>query len=107
MTVMFLMVDIALFFNQYVNPVALNHIGWKYYILHDCQIAVELVVVYFFYIETRHTLLEEIVRHFNGDDAVIGGAVVNTKSRELAAETGGLNTVNMSEERPEVETKEV
>lgn len=33
LTVMFLMVDIALFFNQYINPIALDHLGWKYYIL--------------------------------------------------------------------------
>lgn len=38
MTVMFLMVDIALFFNQYVNPVALKHIGWKYYIVYDSSV---------------------------------------------------------------------
>jgi hypothetical protein len=33
MTVLFLMVDAALFFNQYVNPIALADIGWKYYIV--------------------------------------------------------------------------
>ncbi len=33
MTVVFLMVDIALFFNQYINPIALDHIEWRYYIL--------------------------------------------------------------------------
>lgn len=34
MTVVFLFVDIALFFNQYVNPIALDNIGWKYYIVY-------------------------------------------------------------------------
>jgi hypothetical protein len=34
MTVVFLFVDIALMFNQYVNPVALTNIGWKYYIVY-------------------------------------------------------------------------
>ena len=29
LTVMFLMVDLALFFNQYVNPIALEKIAWK------------------------------------------------------------------------------
>ena len=29
LTVMFLMVDIALFFNQYVNPIALKKLDWK------------------------------------------------------------------------------
>ena len=44
MTVMFLMVDIALFFNQYVNPIALDHIGWKYYIVYVVWLAIELAV---------------------------------------------------------------
>lgn len=33
LTVMFLMVDVALFFNQWINPIALKNIHWKYYIL--------------------------------------------------------------------------
>jgi hypothetical protein len=33
MTVLFLMVDLALFFNQYVNPIAIDDIHWKYYIV--------------------------------------------------------------------------
>ena len=49
--------------NQYVNPIALGHIKWKYYIVYDVWLVVELVVVYFFYIETRYTPLEEIAKH--------------------------------------------
>jgi hypothetical protein len=30
---MFLFVNLALFFNNYVNPVALEDISWKYYIV--------------------------------------------------------------------------
>jgi len=41
----------AVFFNQYVNPVALGALGWKYYIVYDCWIAFELFIVYMFYIE--------------------------------------------------------
>jgi len=125
MTAMFLMVDIALFFNQYVNPIALKHIAWKYYIVYDIWIAIELVVVYFFYIETRYTPLEEIAKHFDGEvcfypcptdvktktnisqDAIIGGGAATHKSKELAAEIGGLDTVDLGEKRPEVETKEM
>jgi sugar porter (SP) family MFS transporter len=58
MTVMFLSVDLALWFNQYVNPIALDNIGWKYYIVYTVWLVVEVVVVYFFYIETRNTPLE-------------------------------------------------
>jgi len=106
MTLMFLMVDIALFFNQYVNPIALKHIGWKYYIVYDVWIVIELIVVYFFYIETRYTPLEEIAKHFDGEDAVVGGGAATQKSKELAAEMGGLDTVDLGEKRPDVETKE-
>lgn len=34
MCYMFAFVDIALFFNTYVNPIALEKIGWKYYIVY-------------------------------------------------------------------------
>lgn len=37
----------------------------------------------------------------------MGGAIANSKSRQLAAEMGGLDTVNMDEKRPEIETREV
>ncbi len=63
---MFLMVDIALFFNQYINPIALDHLGWKYYIFYCVWLGFELAIVYFFYVETRNTPLEEIAKHFDG-----------------------------------------
>lgn len=69
MAVMFLFVNLALFFNNYVNPVALGDISWKYYIVYDIWLAVEFVVVYFFFVETRYTPLEEIARYFDGADA--------------------------------------
>lgn len=56
--------------NQYVNPIAMKNIDWKYYIVYDVWLAVELVVVYIFYIETRYTPLEEIARHFDGDVSI-------------------------------------
>jgi len=85
-TVLWLAVDLSLFFNQYVNPIALNHIKWKYYIFYIVWLAFELFIVWKFYIETRNTPLEEIVKHFDGDSALIGGDAANEKSRQLAAE---------------------
>ena len=58
LTVMFLSVDLALWFNQYINPIAMENIGWKYYIVYCVWLGVELAVVYFFYIETKNTPLE-------------------------------------------------
>jgi MFS family permease len=73
------------FFNQYVNPIALDNIGWKYYIFYCVWLGFELVVVWFFYIETRNTPLEEIAKHFDGDTAMVGGAGGTEKARELVA----------------------
>ncbi|OJK04040.1 hypothetical protein ASPACDRAFT_22513 [Aspergillus aculeatus ATCC 16872] len=70
MTVMWFCIDAALFFNQYINPIAMDNLGWKYYIFYCVWLGVELTVVWFFYIETRNTPLEEIAKHFDGDQAV-------------------------------------
>jgi hypothetical protein len=88
---MFLAIDLALFFNSYVNPVALLAIGWKYYIVYVCWLAFEFGVVWRFYIETRNTPLEEIVRHFDGEGAILGGDLANEKSRQLERELGMHN----------------
>lgn len=85
-TVLWLAVDLSLFFNQYVNPIALNHLEWKYYIFYCVWILFELFVVWKFYIETRNTPLEEIVKHFDGDSAILGGDIATENSRQLAAE---------------------
>jgi cellulose synthase/poly-beta-1,6-N-acetylglucosamine synthase-like glycosyltransferase len=42
LTLMFFMVNLALWFNQYINPIALENIGWKYYIVYCVWLAVSL-----------------------------------------------------------------
>ena len=88
-------VQVALVINNYVNPIPLdgawNGTEWKLYCVYTAWIAVELVIVYFFYVETRYVLhspnftcncqanidsrgptLEEIARIFDGDNAEVG-----------------------------------
>ncbi|CZT05724.1 related to hexose transporter protein [Rhynchosporium graminicola] len=93
LTIMFLAVDLSLFFNSYVNPVALGKLKWKYYIVYDIWLAFELAIVYFFYIETQNTALEEIVKYFDGEDALLGGTVATDKARALLVENGLDNKV--------------
>jgi sugar porter (SP) family MFS transporter len=62
-------ISLSLIFNQYVNPVALDSIGWKYYIVYCCWLAFELVFVYFFVIETKNRTLEETAVIFDGPEA--------------------------------------
>ena len=58
----------ALFFNQYVNPIAMNALHWKYYIFYCVFLGFEVVVVYFFYVETKYLPLEEVTKIFDGED---------------------------------------
>jgi hypothetical protein len=83
---MFLAIDLSLFFNQYINPIALARLTWKYYIFYDVWLLFELFVVWRFYLETRNTPLEEIVKHFDGEGAILGGTAATEKSRQLAEE---------------------
>ncbi|EJT99118.1 hexose transporter [Dacryopinax primogenitus] len=64
------MVSLALIFNQYVNPVALDAIGWKYYIVYDCFLLFQLVYIWFFLVETKNRTLEETAAIFDGDSDV-------------------------------------
>jgi hypothetical protein len=89
LTLMFFCVDASLFFNSYVNPIALDKINWKYYIVYDVWLAFELLIVYLFWVETRNTPLEEIVKFFDGDEALLGGHLATEKAKELLVEEGG------------------
>ncbi|KAK0203370.1 hexose transporter [Desarmillaria ectypa] len=62
-------ISLALIFNQYVNPIALSNIGWKYYIVYVCWIAFECVFIYLYVVETKGLTLEETAVIFDGDDA--------------------------------------
>ncbi|KAF4549559.1 Sugar (and other) transporter-like protein 64 [Elsinoe fawcettii] len=55
-----LVIYAAQIFGNYVNPVALETIGWKWYIYYCVWIACIVVIVYFFFIETKGPTLEEI-----------------------------------------------
>lgn len=74
---------LALLFNQFVNPIALDSIAWKYYILYICLLVIILVTIYLTYPETRGYSLEEIAVIFDGDDAIVSGAVGSQKVREV------------------------
>lgn len=55
-------ISCAIIFNQYINPIALGKLQWKYYIFYDCWLAFELVYCYLFVIETKNRTLEETSR---------------------------------------------
>ncbi|KIP12096.1 hypothetical protein PHLGIDRAFT_98430 [Phlebiopsis gigantea 11061_1 CR5-6] len=83
-------VSLSLIFNQYVNPSALGHLGWKYYIVYCCWLAFELVFLYFFIVETKGLSLEETAALFDGEDVtrVLGQATHEIRHDDLPDEKG-------------------
>lgn len=53
-------------FNAFINPWALDAIGWKYYLVYCGLLVLELVFVTVFIIETRGRTLEETAALFDG-----------------------------------------
>lgn len=62
--------NLALFFGQYVNPIGIDNAGWHFYFLYEAALVVQVITVFFFFIETKGATLEEISRTFDGQDAV-------------------------------------
>lgn len=67
-------------YNGFVNPIAMDAIEWKYYIVYCCILVVELIVVLLFYVETSGCTLEEVALIFNISpdlNGVINSGVIN------------------------------
>ncbi|TEA11349.1 Lactose permease [Colletotrichum sidae] len=68
-----LMTSLAcIFFNTFVNPVALESIQWKYYFVFLAVLVIMIVSVWFGYPETRGRTLENVAFLFDGDGAEVG-----------------------------------
>ncbi|KAF2491808.1 general substrate transporter [Lophium mytilinum] len=74
LTVELLSVYGSLIILAFVNPIALNNIGWKYYIVFDVFLGVICAVTFFLFPETKGHSLEEIAEVFDGPNAMSGVA---------------------------------
>ncbi|KAE9989014.1 hypothetical protein EG328_003331 [Venturia inaequalis] len=63
--------EIALAVNQYVNPVALDSIGYFYYIFYLGMLVIWILVIHFFFPETKGFSLEELSMIFE-DEKMVG-----------------------------------
>jgi len=98
--------SLSLIFNQYVNPIALDSLGWKYYLVYVVWLLFETAFCYFFIIETKNLSLEETAAIFDGDDTV---ALVTNKAAEIAGlttltTTTTTHTVTEEEKKSSIET---
>ena len=119
-------ISLALIFNQYVNPIALSHLGWRYYvslyfslslysadhlidmqIVYACWLLFELGFLYLYVIETKGRTLEETAALFDGVDAtelVTGssGPDMAHHDSEKSIEKGSTSEVEHVESLPMV-----
>jgi hypothetical protein len=51
------------------GPVALNDIGWKFYLVLICPSVVYIILMYFFFPETKGRTLEELGTIFGDDES--------------------------------------
>ncbi|KFZ01877.1 hypothetical protein V500_00581 [Pseudogymnoascus sp. VKM F-4518 (FW-2643)] len=56
-------------FNSFVNPIGLDALKWKYYLVYVVWLVCETTVVYFLYPETKGPTLEDIAKVFDGEPA--------------------------------------
>lgn len=82
-------ISLALIFNQYVNPIALANIDWKYYIVYCVWLVFEGVFLYFYVVETKNRTLEETAAIFDGEaDRIVTTAAAHAG---VAHDLGGVD----------------
>lgn len=86
---------------RYVNPIALNALGWKYYLVYVCWLAFEAVFVFIFVIETKNRTLEETAALFDGAEQaeqIAQHAAEVAKASEDDEKAGSIEVVNAKSE---------
>ncbi|KAH8661063.1 hypothetical protein BGZ61DRAFT_564569 [Ilyonectria robusta] len=74
---------LSLTFNIFVNPIALEAIGWRYYIVFVAILIAMNIIVYFFYPETKGHTLEQVALLFDGEQAQQAAAALDKAEKDL------------------------
>ncbi len=65
--------------NQYVNPIGLEKLAWKFYFVYIVILVIEVFCIWFLFVETKGPTLEEIAVLFDGDDANVSSGTLTDK----------------------------
>lgn len=68
-------------FSGYTNPVGLEAIGWRYYIVWVCVLASNFTFIFFFYPETKNLSLEEVTMTGVLDGGIFGSRPWSSRKR--------------------------
>jgi len=71
--------QLAVFFNIFVNPIALEAIAWKYYLVYVVILVLITLTIYFLYPRTNGHSLEEMVAVFDGKAADTSFSSISTR----------------------------
>ena len=84
--------QLAVFFNIFVNPIALEAIQWKYYIVYVVILIGITTVVWFCYPETNGYSLEQMARVFDGDraDVIAEGEAQEILEKRMSVSGGSV-----------------
>ncbi|KAH0435767.1 lactose permease [Colletotrichum camelliae] len=63
---------IGLIIGQFLNPIGMASLGWMYYIVFCCILAILLVLIWFLFPETKGRTLEQIAEVFDGKNHSLG-----------------------------------
>jgi MFS family permease len=71
-------------FNQHVNPIGIERLGWKFCYVYIAILVIECLTIYFYFVETKGPTLEEIAQLFDGEDAQIAAAIPTSRHASMA-----------------------
>jgi hypothetical protein len=89
LTVVWVTNILAIFFNTFINPIALSAIGWKYYFVFIAVLVAYGVVAFFFYPETRGYSLEQMAVIFDKDEAEVPSPEQMRRKSSISSGMGG------------------
>jgi hypothetical protein len=81
-------------YNSFANPVAMEAIGWRYYIVWVVVIFFNLTMIFFFFPETKNRGLEEVAEVFDGPNAAAGANAM----KQLGLDVNAQNAVEIGRE---------
>ncbi|EEY15272.1 sugar transporter [Verticillium alfalfae VaMs.102] len=74
----------SIFLNTFVNAIALDAIGWKYYFVFIVVLSLMIITVFFGYPETRGYTLEQMAIVFDGVDAPVNSSNLMEKNAAVS-----------------------
>ena len=84
-------------FNNYVNNLGMDSISWRYYIVFCVWLFVHMVVIYFFFPETKGLGLEEIAQIFGEDITDLtmeaDNAIIEPREHDLKSQIDHIESV--------------